>query len=96
MEEINETMEFIARIMKGITNPSMSRAEKIEMATNWAQAAFLIAKKWNTTPWEVIRIAEEREDDAPMFEPTEMKSDEERIFWDYVNECNQFEHIEGE
>jgi hypothetical protein len=30
-----------------------------------------------------------------MFPPDEM-SHEEEIFWDYVNECNQFEHIEGE
>jgi hypothetical protein len=92
--EFDEQVELTARIVRTITNPDLNIDEKLGVATKWLGAARITAEKWGISVSAVLDIDDKlREGD--MFPPDEM-SHEEEIFWDYVNECNQFEHIEGE
>ena len=92
--ELPEQAELVARIVRTITNPGLNIDEKIGLATKWFGAAQLVALKWEVPISAVLDIHEKLGETEDMFEPEEM-SDEQRIFWDYVNECNQFDHMEG-
>lgn len=90
----NEQAQYILRIALKITNPNLSGPEMMKLANNWFDAALLVAMKWEIPVSEVLDIAEKLDETEDMFEPDE-PSREQKIYWDYVNECNQFDHMEG-
>ena len=96
MIDPSEQAQHILRIADKITNPGLSGPEMLKLARNWFSAALLVAQKWEVPISEVLDIAEKLDDVEDMFEPLEGASQEQKIFWDYVNECNQFDHIQGE
>jgi hypothetical protein len=96
MIDPDEQAQHILRIALKITNPGLSGPEMLKLANNWFDAALLVATKWHIPVSEVLDIAEKLDDTEDMFEPLEDATQEQKIYWDYVNECNQFDHIQGE
>jgi hypothetical protein len=92
--EFNEEVELVTRIALSITNPSLTKEQRVKLAEQWFGAAQLVADKWEIPVSAVLDIHDKLGETEDMFEPEEM-SDEQHIFWDYVNECNQFDHMEG-
>jgi len=90
-----ELDELTLRIVKGITNPSLSANQKIKQAQQSAAFVRLVADKHHITPEEVQDIIEKYEDrdwwEVPLFDPGTYKTHEEQVFWDFIHEWNMLE-----
>lgn len=89
-EQINEMLD---KLVARITNPALSLKRKILYARNEILCMMLVADKWQLPVIDVFRIVQEREDrdDVPMHEPEHFGGDEDRIFWDFINEMEPFD-----
>ena len=89
---IENLASVAGRVFDRITNPSMSRQERVNYTKSTLHCILFVAEKWAITPDEVLGIIVKFEDDpnTEMVEPEELKNDEERIFWDFINEMEPF------
>ena len=92
MNDDHERVRILARILRTITNPQLSKDQRITFAIQMYGAAVLVADKYHISVELVLDIVEKFEDSNYPFyeEPDTKQSPDETVFWDYVNEVDMF------
>src|SRR5262245_63990156 len=87
--QMNDLTIFNA-ILARITNPQLDLRQRHRLAARETAALDLVATKHHITPVEAWAIIERIDDDpaTPMSEPTWKMNNSERIYWDWVAECD--------
>ena len=81
-----ELQALTKEIYDSITNPNITEIEKLAAMEMNAISLGLTADKHNMKVRDVWEIVQRLEHTAPYDEPTETKTKEEQIFWDFVAE----------
>jgi len=87
-EDMKDMQAILDEVLASITNPNSSPKEKFEDARRNMIAMGLTADKHCIMVREVWEIVKKLEDapGMPFEQPDEIKTREERIFWDFIAE----------